>query len=337
MKSFVIYCLISCVSLFAQVDPLRQKAVEGDTEAQVNLATNYAYGLGVAQNGKEAVKWFRLAADKGNARAQMGLGLCYAQGRGVETDEREAFKWFSRAASQNYPLAQLTIATYYAQGKGGVKIDQVKATEWCLLAAQQGLVQAQMALAERYVNGEGIEKNEIQAIEWYKKAAEQGNTDANNKLKSLKTANTPINIDKSTFKISSNQILFCLKYLEIYTSDRDKIGSFKKLCNLLDIKIHSESQQMITAVVDNWIVGIGKSSENWELIILRQQPYPQYEQDSLGIGEQIDHYEQMSLLKTLQRIDKENGMYYLYFDINGIQGRYEKVAQGNAVRLLLDR
>ena len=35
----------------------------------------YDNGKGVAQDSKEAVKWYRLAADQGNASAQYSLAL----------------------------------------------------------------------------------------------------------------------------------------------------------------------------------------------------------------------------------------------------------------------
>ena len=41
---------------------------------------------GVAQDDRESVRWFRLAAEQGDAEAQAGLGLAYGAGRGVLQD-----------------------------------------------------------------------------------------------------------------------------------------------------------------------------------------------------------------------------------------------------------
>ena len=38
----------------------------------------YESGKGVEQDYKEALKWFRLAADLGFAKGQVGLGFMYA-------------------------------------------------------------------------------------------------------------------------------------------------------------------------------------------------------------------------------------------------------------------
>ena len=54
-------------------------------------------------------------------------------------------------------------------------------------AANLGVDFAQYKLALMYENGNGIEKDMNQAIYWYKKSAEQGDEDAQNKLKELLT------------------------------------------------------------------------------------------------------------------------------------------------------
>ena len=48
---------------------------EDDAEAQLHLGQIYQYGLGVKEDDKEAVKWYRLAAEQGDASAQTQLGL----------------------------------------------------------------------------------------------------------------------------------------------------------------------------------------------------------------------------------------------------------------------
>ena len=41
-------------------------------------------------------------AEAGDASAQFNLGLRYAQGRGVPYDEKEALKWYRKAAEQGH-------------------------------------------------------------------------------------------------------------------------------------------------------------------------------------------------------------------------------------------
>jgi TPR repeat protein len=58
----------------------------------------YAGGQGVAQDYREAVKWYRSAAEQGIASAQIVLGGMYADGRGVAQDYLRAHMWFNLAA-----------------------------------------------------------------------------------------------------------------------------------------------------------------------------------------------------------------------------------------------
>ena len=57
------------------------------------------FGQGVAQDDKEAVKWYKLAADQGDADAQFSLGLSYCLGNGVPQDYVLAHMWTNLAAA----------------------------------------------------------------------------------------------------------------------------------------------------------------------------------------------------------------------------------------------
>jgi len=76
-------------------------ALKGDATAQWFVGYSYDEGLsGQAIDKKEAVKWYRLAADQGNADAQLFLGGMYNEGQGVLQDYKEAVKWYRLAAEQ---------------------------------------------------------------------------------------------------------------------------------------------------------------------------------------------------------------------------------------------
>ena len=65
----------------------------------------YAIGRGVPEDDREAMKWFRAAAEQGIAAAQLNLGVMYANGKGVPEDDREAVKWYRAGAEQGYSRA----------------------------------------------------------------------------------------------------------------------------------------------------------------------------------------------------------------------------------------
>ena len=75
-------------------------AVRGDPGARCKLGVLYAYGAGVPQDVKTAVKWYALAADQGDAEAQHLLGLMHEDGRGVLQDKETAVEWYTLAAEQ---------------------------------------------------------------------------------------------------------------------------------------------------------------------------------------------------------------------------------------------
>ena len=56
--------------------------------------------------------------------------------------------------------------------------DEVQAVSWFRKAADQGHAKAQHNLGYCYDNGKGVPKDEVQAVSWYRKAAEQGYVDA---------------------------------------------------------------------------------------------------------------------------------------------------------------
>ena len=66
-------------------------------------------GVGVTANEREAVSWYRKAADLGQAEAQYNLGSCYDAGVGVETDKLEAKSWYQKAANQGHKGALMSL------------------------------------------------------------------------------------------------------------------------------------------------------------------------------------------------------------------------------------
>ena len=69
----------------------------------------------------------------------------------------------------------------YAEGIG-VEKDETQTVEWYRKAADHGDATAQYYLGRMYAKGIGVEKDEAQAVEWYRKAADQGDADAQNNL-----------------------------------------------------------------------------------------------------------------------------------------------------------
>ena len=159
----------------------RDGANNGDPQAQLRLGKRYLNGNAVPKDSKEAVKWFRKAAEHGLAEAQLALADCLYDGIGTETNHATAVEWFRKAAEQGSVRAQYNLGGCYYSGRG-VEQNYAKAVEWCRKAAEQGYARAQYNLGGCYYSGRGVEQNYAKAVEWYRKAAEQGDADAQNSL-----------------------------------------------------------------------------------------------------------------------------------------------------------
>jgi TPR repeat protein len=121
-----------------RVDPL-------DINAQHNLGVMYRDGQGVQQDLKQAVAWYRKAAEQGDAQAQCNLGCMYSKGQGVQQDFKQAAAWYQKAAEQGYAKAQHNLGVMYSKGQG-VQQDFKQAAAWMQKAADQGHTKAHLCL-----------------------------------------------------------------------------------------------------------------------------------------------------------------------------------------------
>ncbi|KAF9930195.1 hypothetical protein FBU30_000795 [Linnemannia zychae] len=81
-------------------------------------------------------------------------------------------------ASQGDKEAQVDLGDIYKGDLGGVEKDYNRAMDWYLKAAEQGDSSAQYNIGYLYDNGHGVQQDYSLAMTWYKKAAEQGHTSA---------------------------------------------------------------------------------------------------------------------------------------------------------------
>lgn len=59
----------------------------------------YSAGEGIAEDYKEAVKWYEKAAEQGDISSQVNLGVMYFMGQGGPPDYVQAHMWYSVAAA----------------------------------------------------------------------------------------------------------------------------------------------------------------------------------------------------------------------------------------------
>lgn len=144
----------------------------GEARAGFMLGTIYIQGVGVVKDPVKAAEYFRRAAERNDRDAQFNLGQIYAGGIGFARDVDEAVRWFALAAAQGHQIAQYNLAMIHARGlvEGA---DLSTAVEHFKRAALSGHGPSQHMLATMLLNGQGCERNPVEARSWLLKAAEQ--------------------------------------------------------------------------------------------------------------------------------------------------------------------
>ncbi|WP_421724026.1 tetratricopeptide repeat protein [Bauldia sp.] len=164
-------------------------------DAETAPAEALEYGLDSYRSGdkESAIEALSFAADKGNAIAQWKLGQMYAEGDGIAEDDYKAFELFSEMAdahaddipgqpsSRFVSDAFVALGGYYRDGipDTRVKQDLTRARQiYSYAASYFGDPEAQAKLAWMYYNGEGGERDSVQAARWAKLAADKGDVNA---------------------------------------------------------------------------------------------------------------------------------------------------------------
>jgi serine/threonine protein kinase len=101
-----------------------------------------------------------------------------ALARGNYADAAELLK---PLAERGEPRAQYLLATLLATGQGVARNEQ-EALQLLARAGGQGIAAAQTALGDAYAQGRGVARDDHAAREWYQKAATQGDGEAQTKL-----------------------------------------------------------------------------------------------------------------------------------------------------------
>jgi TPR repeat protein len=93
----------------------------------------------------------------------------------------EAFKLLNQAADQGIPKAQFLLGLLYERGRGGAPKDEKKAVEWFMKAALQGDPDAANNLGYHYYVGRGVSQSYDEAFRWYTAASQAATADDRDK------------------------------------------------------------------------------------------------------------------------------------------------------------
>ena len=164
-----------------------KEADEGDADAKIKRGDDF-----LETDMQKAVSWYKKAADQGSSEALYKIGMCYRKVDKPETAE----KYLTMAVEKNHIPAMLELGQLNgsraeelylkAANLGDLdamcafgnyyekKEDYTKAVEWYRKAAEQGHAQSHEKLGYCYKQGKGVKKDYDKAREWFEKGAAQG-------------------------------------------------------------------------------------------------------------------------------------------------------------------
>jgi TPR repeat protein len=181
---------------------IRRSAEAGDVVAMRELGVAYASGAGLPVDEAQSQRWLRAAADKGDAEALYRVGevaKSAAAGHapamvrmGETTGERS---WFERAAAQGYANAWTKLGELKRGSEAGDpeakfllaerERNAHRAYKLYREAADGGYGPAMRKLGDCHTNGRGTSRSEVDAVNWYRRAAMAGDEESKQILERL--------------------------------------------------------------------------------------------------------------------------------------------------------
>ena len=180
---------------------LSQAAGKGDPLALFEIGARYTEGRGVAEDLKEAARWYELAANRGFAPAEYRLANLYEKGQGVERDLAHARKLYETAAGRGNASAMHNLAVLLATGSGASGPDFDAAAKWFQKASELGVRDSQFNLAILYARGNGVKPDIEESYKWFAIAARDGDQDAAQKRDEVANAMKPEQLASAKAKV----------------------------------------------------------------------------------------------------------------------------------------
>jgi len=157
------------------IDELRSMASSGDVKAQRTLATILIRDNSNADNYGEGISLFMKLADRGDESSINQMVSIYFTNQ-LEVTAKRIVQWLEKGVQLNQPFALLVFGSEHVKDSGlGLEYDLEKGIALLEKAASLGNSHAELNLGEVYENY--VKPADLQeAVKWYKRAAEHGNT-----------------------------------------------------------------------------------------------------------------------------------------------------------------
>lgn len=151
----------------------RRAAKLEDLPSILRLAELLAQGS--SDNQREAIKWYRKAAQKNVVAVYYPLAKLLSD---VLNDEVEALVWYIKAAENGHIETQYQLGLWFKYGYHGCVIDVVKSAHFFKLAAIAGHLQAQFMYAMYLKEENGASRDGAESARYFKKSADQGHAES---------------------------------------------------------------------------------------------------------------------------------------------------------------
>ncbi|KAA8648452.1 putative chitin synthase activator (Chs3) [Aspergillus tanneri] len=157
---------------------------------ELGLLHESGYGDDVFADPAYAAQLFTKSADLGHVEASYRLGDAYEHGKlECPRDPALSIHFYTGAAQGGHPLAMMALCAWYLVGAEPVlEKDENEAYEWAKRAADLGLSKAQYAVGYFTEMGIGCRRDPLEANVYYVKAAEQGDTRATHRIAAIRAA-----------------------------------------------------------------------------------------------------------------------------------------------------
>lgn len=157
-------------------DEILRRADRGDANAQIIVGQNYEKGIGVAINYNLAYQYYKKAADQGNIQGCYHTGICLFKGRGIDMDQQAGVELIKNASDHHFLPAVYQYAIILKSGKvPNYPKNLHEAQDLFKEVADKDNKNAQFEYANLcYHGGEGIHKNDPEALAYYDRAGKNG-------------------------------------------------------------------------------------------------------------------------------------------------------------------
>ena len=159
---------------------LEPRVAAGEAEAQLLYGRLLLNGIGVPQDDSAAMTQFLAAAEQGLPGAMNEFGRGLIIGRGRAADQGAGLDWLGRSARSGQPSMAYDYAVALEAYGGEGRLGE--AVDWYRRAIEQGHLPAVTSLGVLYLEGRGVEADPARALSLFQRAAQGGDARAQKNL-----------------------------------------------------------------------------------------------------------------------------------------------------------